>query len=520
MSMDRGSGRTESVWMAGVELPRHEPLAKNLDVDVCVVGAGIAGLSVAYALAKGGRSVAVLEDGASIGSGETARTTAHLSNAFDDRYHKVARLHGHDAARLVAQSHTAAIDEIERIAGDEAIDCGFERLDGYLFAPPDGKPDVLEHEIAACHEAGLLDVAWVDRAPIADFDTGRCLRFPRQAQFHPMRYLAGLAEAIVREGGQIFTGTHANTIEAGRKGASGRIETAKGQVVTARDVVVATNTPVNDWVTMHTKQYPYRTYVIAAPVPRGSVTRALFWDTLDKYHYVRLESPPGEAEDLLIVGGEDHKTGQEHEEIDRHHKLAAWARTRFPMLGGIRYAWSGQVLEPMDALAYIGRNPNDENVWIVTGDSGNGMTHGAIAGLLLRDLILGRENPWTRLYDPSRRSLRAALEFGRENLNMAAQYAAWLTKGDVGDESEIAPGSGAVMREGLKKVAVYRDPAGRIHRMTAVCPHLGAIVTWNAEEGTWDCPAHGSRFDARGRVVNGPANGDLQEAEDPASTQS
>jgi Rieske Fe-S protein len=185
-------------------------------------------------------------------------------------------------------------------------------------------------------------------------------------------------------------------------------------------------------------------------------------------------------------------------------------------MGEVTHHWSGQVMEPMDALAYIGRNPGDENVWIVTGDSGNGMTHGALAGLLLRDLIQGRDHPWAKLYDPSRKSLRAAPTFMRENLNMAAQYARWLKGGDVKDESEIAPGTGGVVREGTRLIAVFRDPKGGLHRLNPVCPHLGAIVGWNAEEGTWDCPAHGSRFDATGRVVNGPANADLKPAEEPA----
>ncbi|MEO6463691.1 MAG: FAD-dependent oxidoreductase [Candidatus Eisenbacteria bacterium] len=514
--MDRGSGRSQSVWMDERERPRFEPLADSHDADVCVIGAGIAGLSVAYALALEDRSVVVLEDGPSVGSGETARTTAHLSNAFDDRYFTVARLHGEEAARRTAESHTAAIDAIERIAREEEIDCGFERLDGYLFVPPGESSEILELELEACHAAGLAEVTWAERAPFEGFDTGRCLRFPRQAQFHPLRYLDGLAQAFARRGGRIFTGTHATAIEGGRKGTSGRVETKAGHVVTARDVVVATNTPVQNLLTLHTKQYAYRTYVIAAPVPKGSVTRALFWDTPNPYHYVRLESRG--ADDLLIVGGEDHKTGQDHAAEDRHDRLAAWARERFPGMGAVEFAWSGQVMEPMDALAYIGRNPGDENVWVVTGDSGNGMTHGAIAGILLGAMIEGRDHPWARLYDPSRQSLRAALEFGRENLNMAAQFASWLTAGDVSDESEIAPGSGAVMRDGLKKVAVHRDKEGRIHRLTAVCPHLGAIVTWNAEEGTWDCPAHGSRFDARGTVVNGPANSNLEPNDEPASS--
>jgi len=493
--------------MKDVELPEYSTLDSDLHADVCVVGAGIAGLSVAYELGREGRSVVVLEDGATIGAGETSRTTAHLSNAFDDRYTKVEHLHGQEGARLTAESHTAAIDEIERIVSAEDIACDFERLDGYLFAPPDGKPDDLTEEHAACHRAGLVDVEWIDRAPLADFDTGRCLRFPRQAQFHPMRYLAGLAAAITRNGGRLYTRTHATEIEGGKKSASGRVKTKNRHVVTAQDIVVATNTPVQDMLKLHTKQYPYRTYVIGAEIPRGALPHLLLWDTAEPYHYVRVH--PRERADVLIVGGEDHKTGQREDGEERWERLERWARERFPELRDPTWRWSGQVIEPMDALAFIGRNPGDENVWVVTGDSGNGMTHGALAGLLLRDLVLGREQPWAKIYDPSRKSVRAAFEFTRENLNMAAQYTRWLTGGDVKDESEIAPGTGGVVRDGAKKIAVFRDRDGEVHRLSAVCPHLGAIVGWNSEECTWDCPAHGSRFDARGHVVNGPANSDL-----------
>jgi Rieske Fe-S protein len=287
-----------------------------------------------------------------------------------------------------------------------------------------------------------------------------------------------------------------------------------GWIVTAAHVVVATNTPVNDRVTIHTKQYPYRTYVIAGPVEEGSVPPALYWDTAHPYHYVRLHNG------RLIVGGEDHRTGQEKGDEDPHDALEAWTRERFPGLGAVDYRWSGQVMEPMDALAFIGRNPgSDDNVWIVTGDSGNGMTHGAIAGMLIRDLILGFENKWATLYDPSRKPLKAAGEFAKENFKMAVQYVDWVTPGEVADETEIPAGTGAVMRHGLTKIAVYRDLAGHVTRLSAVCPHLGAIVAWNAEEGTWDCPAHGSRFDPCGRVLNGPANADLAEVEEESTAR-
>jgi glycine/D-amino acid oxidase-like deaminating enzyme/nitrite reductase/ring-hydroxylating ferredoxin subunit len=489
---------------------RVEPGAKlqgNEEADVCVVGAGIAGLTTAYLLTRARRSVIVLEDG-EIGSGETSRTTAHLVNALDDRYIELERLHGERGARLAAESHTRAIDRIESIVREEQIDCGFERLDGYLFLRPGDESGLLDRELEAAHTSGL-ELDFLPRAPLDFFNTGPCLRFPRQAQFHPMQYLAGLASAIRERGGRIYTGTRAQEMKGG---APARVATADGPAVTAKAIVVATNTPVNDWVTMHTKQAAYRSYVIAVRVPRGSVTKGLYWDTADPYHYIRLQSE-SEAHDLLIVGGEDHKTGQEDDTEGRFRCLAEWTRERFPMAGELAYEWSGQIMEPMDGLAFIGRNPGDEsNVYIATGDSGNGMTHGTIAGMLLCDLIQGRENAWATLYDPARVTLRAAKEFARENVNVVAQYKDLVTPGEIGSPEELGIDEGAVIRRGLTKIAVCRDGQGVLHERSAFCPHLGCVVAWNRSEKTWDCPCHGSRFSARGDVVNGPAIAGLSPA--------
>ena len=364
---------------------------------------------------------------------------------------------------------------------------------------------------------GSSGVERLPHAPLLCFDTGPCLRFPRQAQFHPLKYLTAVARAIERAGGRIFTGTHAETIKGGKPA---RIKTSNGRIVTADAVVVATNSPVNDLLAIHTKQAAYMSYAIGAIVPRGAVATALYWDTLDPYHYVRIqplspeagmtEQSGAEGQDVLIVGGEDHKTGQAPAHSDPYARLEAWARERFPMIREVRFRWSGQVMETIDGLAFIGRNPLDQpNVFIVTGDSGMGMTHGTIAGILLTDLILGRENPWTTLYDPSRKTLRALDRFVKENLNVARQYGDWLTGGDVDSPAQIKPGAGAVIRHGLTKMAVYRDEQGVCHERSAVCTHLGGIVHWNDAEKTWDCPCHGSRFDRLGGVLNGPANRDL-----------
>lgn len=498
---------TTSVWMATANTPLQSRLRENIRTDVCIVGAGIAGMTTAYLLAKEGRSVVVVDDGA-IGGGMTGRTTAHLTNAYDDRYVEMEKLHGAEGARLIAQSHTAAIDKVDEICHEEQIDCEFERLDGYLFVPPNDSVDILKDELAAAHRAGLTDVEMVQRAPIETFDTGPALRFPRQAQFHPLEYLTVLTQAFTRQGGRVFSETHATNITGG---ADARVETNRGAAVTCDVIVVATNTPVNDRVAIHTKQAPYVTYVIGLQVPKGSVTRALYWDTPDPYHYIRLQTDKhNDRYEILIVGGEDHKTGQANDGAERFARIERWTRERWPQAGEVQFRWSGQVMEPVDGIAYIGRNPLDEdNVFIATGDSGQGMTHGTIAGMLLTDLLQGRRNPWEDLYSPSRITLRAAGEYASENINVAEQFADYVTAGEISSLDELKPGQGAIMREGLSKLAVYRDDGGTVHKLSAVCRHLGCVVAWNSTEKTWDCPCHGSKYRADGRVYQGPANSDL-----------
>jgi glycine/D-amino acid oxidase-like deaminating enzyme/nitrite reductase/ring-hydroxylating ferredoxin subunit len=503
--MKSETGESLSVWMATADVPTLKPLDGPVNADVCVIGAGIAGLTTAYLLGKEGKRVVVLDDGP-IASGQTRRTSAHLANALDDRYYEIERVRGKASARLAAESHTAAIATIERIVNDESIDCEFARLDGYLFLAPESKPGELDKELAAAHDAGLSRVEKIENPAILGFNPGPSLRFPDQGQFHVLKYVAGLATAIEAQGGKIYTSTHVEKIEAGPPA---KVHTTGGAIVTAGAVVVATNTPINDMFAIHTKQAPYMTYVIGAKVPKGSITLGLYWDTADPYHYIRIEPTP-EGEDILIVGGEDHKTGQANDADARYARLEAWARERFATMGAVEYRWSGQVMESMDGLGFIGRNPGDaEHIYIATGDSGMGMTHGTIAGLLITDLILKRENPWTELYDPSRKPIGAAGDFLRENLNVAGQYADWITGGDVSSVHDIPKGQGAVMRRGLHKVAVYCDEEGTLHERSAVCPHLGCVVSWNSSETTWDCPCHGSRFDRHGTVINGPANVDL-----------
>ena len=524
------SGNTASIWMGTFEVPDFPPVDRNLTTDVCVVGAGIAGLSTAYMLAKAGKQVVVVDDGP-IGGGESGRTTAHLTWAMDDRIYRLEEVHGEKDARLIVESHMAAVNRIEELVKLEDIDCDFRRIDGYLFLGGDDKEEVLDREHTAAQKAGAIDVRKVDRAPIANFDTGPALLWPNQGQFHILKYLDGLARAIVANGGAIYCGSHVSSIEGTKPGHPCRVETQDGKVITAKAVCVCTNASISDMVQTHAKQAPYRTFVIAAVIPRGTVTPALYWDTPDPYHYVRVQPLDEPVDgvlkgdilyDALLVGGEDVKTGHKNDAEERWRSLERWMRQRWPEAREVIYRWSGQVIEPNDYAAFIGRNPDGAaNIYMASSDSGQGMTHGTIAGILLTDLVMGRENPWEKVYDPRRVSLSADAikEFAKENIDVAVHYVKDFLSTDRFSEKDLERGEGRVIRQGLHKIATYRDEDGTVHHCSAVCTHLKCIVEWNSAEKSWDCPCHGSRFDPYGKVLNGPAVKDLDPVETPVGAR-
>jgi glycine/D-amino acid oxidase-like deaminating enzyme/nitrite reductase/ring-hydroxylating ferredoxin subunit len=537
----RTSGSKEPSWYSNIEQPiKFAKLANNIPssakvepVDVVVIGGGIAGLTTAYLLSKSGKKVIVIEDGY-IGSGETGRTTAHITHALDDRYYNLEQKHGLDGTHIVADSHTAAINRIESIVKEENIACDFERLDGFLFLDPSDKRESLDKELDATHRAGINTTEIVEKVPLQSFSTGPSMRFPNQAQFQPLKYLKGLSQAIIKNQGQIFTETHAQEIK------SDGIKTIDGYTLKAKNIVVATNAPIVDETSkIYDKQEAYRTYVIGAKIKKNVIPAALYWDTGDQnsenlvapYHYVRIQrmdddnDSKNEDYELLIVGGEDHQTGNipsDHNDTEsRYSRLESWTRERFP-IEGVEYRWSGQVMEPHDSIASIGHNPGDDNnnIYIATGDSGNGITHGTIAGILLADLILGKNNPWTALYDPSRKPSKKPSSNSGDEGQPKPQEEEQSTKRN-GEEStspkneastisleNLQEGQGIVLED--KKLAAYKDHKGELHMYSAVCTHLGCTITWNNMEKSFDCPCHGSRFSPSGNTINGPANTALE----------
>jgi glycine/D-amino acid oxidase-like deaminating enzyme len=379
-------------------MPAFAPLAGDTAADVCVIGAGIAGLTTAYMLLREGKSVVVI-DSVGIGAGETGRSTAHMFPP-DERFSQLERGFGTEKAALVADSYRRATDCVESIIRIEQIDCEFERLDGYLFNPHGEWDPVLESEYGVTTRLGL-DVRRFERVPGLHFDTGPCLRFARQAQFHPLKYLAGLAGAVTHLGGAIHDHTRALDIVGTVGGQS--VHTEQG-AIDAAAVVIATNVPFMDRYVRRGAQESYRSYVIGLRVPKDALPRCLLWDSGKPYYYVRLASAAiGAPYELLVVGGQDHKTGQDLHPLPRYDEIEAWARARFPNAGQVDYRWSGRVMEPSDGIALLGRNPMDDgNVYIITGDSGNGMTHCTAGAILVTDQIIGRANRWSDLYSPAR----------------------------------------------------------------------------------------------------------------------
>jgi glycine/D-amino acid oxidase-like deaminating enzyme len=398
------SEKNSSYWRDTTEPLKFDALDKDLETDIVIIGGGIAGVTIAYCLMQSGKKVVLLER-EGIAGGESGRTSGHLVSALNERYYKLEQLYDQDIIKAVANSEKAAIDFIERAVSYEKIECDFERVDGYLFLHPADKPDSLKKELKACQNAGIevveLPVMPGFRDPL------KCLKYYGQAQFHPVKYINGLCKAITERGGQIYTDTSAYKIT------SEGVTTKDGIKVKAEHVVLASNKLINDKYGAYLKQEAYKTYLIGARIERDSLKKALWWDTGDfsvnseipPNHYVRIQKFDDKY-DLLLCGGEDHQVkndkNQKISQDDRFGLLEYWARQHFEIKDVI-YQWSGEIMEPMDSLAFIGKNPNDEdNLYIVSGDSGNGLTHATIAGILITDLINGKENEWEKAYDPSR----------------------------------------------------------------------------------------------------------------------
>jgi glycine/D-amino acid oxidase-like deaminating enzyme/nitrite reductase/ring-hydroxylating ferredoxin subunit len=491
-----------SYWTDSSSFPRFPKLDRDLSADVVVVGAGMTGLTTAYLLARTGRSVVLLER-RRCAEVDTAHTSAHLTMVTDMRLSELVDGLGRTHAQAVWDAGRAAIAQIDEIACEHDIDCGFKWVEGYLHVrdPREGasEADALRDEAALACALGF-DATFMTTVPFAG---GPGIRFYDQARMHPRRFLAGVAKAFTDAGGHIFEHSEAEEFRESPLGVK-----ANGQWVSCGDVVMATHNPLVGIASMasasifQTKLALYTSYVVSGRIPRGTVPDALFWDTGDPYRYVRLEAH--RDHDVLIVGGEDHKTGQAVETGAHLAEVERVARERVPDIE-LTHRWSGQVIQTPDGLPYIGRMADHQ--YAATGFNGNGLTFGTLAAMLITDAMEGHENPWAELFEPHRSALRRGLwEYVKEN----ADYPYYMLRDRfAGAEGRsvraVKRGEGKVIEQNGEKVAAYRDSQGALTLRSAVCTHMGCVVGWNDAEGTWDCPCHGSRFTPRGDVIAGPA---------------
>lgn len=498
-----GAERHVSLWIDDVPPVPRPPLQGDLRVDVAVVGGGITGLTTAWLLSRKGLSVAVL-DMARVAMRDSGHTTAHLTEFVDYHYGWLLRRYGIEGARGVRASTRAAIELIAGIADELGIDCHFQRIPMYYYTEVRRQLSQVEAEYAAARRIGLKAVRV--RAIPVPFSTRGGIRIDDQARFNPRRYLVPLAESLDREGVGIYEQTR---VLQWTEGDPCLLRTSGGTVRAGR-VVLATHSPAATRGLIHTRIAAYRTYVLGLRLEggRGGVDDALFYDTADPYHYVRFEETASGP--VLIVGGEDHKTGQGDPERS-YERLETWCRARFPV-SEVAWRWSGQVYDPHEGIPYIGAHDRDGRVLFGTGYAGNGMTFGTVAAMVLADRILGRSNPWTRLYSPSRfKPLAGATRYVQENLDFPLHLLGdRFRPADAAALADVPPGEGRLVDVGGRRVAAFRDSDGAVSTCSATCPHLGCHVQWNAAEKSWDCPCHGSRFDARGGLLNGPAAADLE----------
>jgi glycine/D-amino acid oxidase-like deaminating enzyme/nitrite reductase/ring-hydroxylating ferredoxin subunit len=486
-----------SLWQATAAAPRFQPLTGEIDADVAIVGGGITGLTAALLLAERGRSVALVEK-ETIAAGESGNTTAHLTEAVDARYHYLRRHYSKEEAKLVAQASRASIEKIYELIRTHNIDCRFRRVPGYLYTEKRKYVGELKNEARAAAEAGL-DARFVTEVPLP-FATRGAVLFADQAQFHPLEYFSALAEIASQKGVRIFEHTRASDVK------QGLVECGSGRI-RARAVFMATNVPVAGFTHVHTMAAAYRSYALAFRA-EGAHPDGLFWDTADPYHYTRWQETS--AGTFIIIGGEDHRVGEEEDTEGCFARLVEYSRQTFGV-GEPEHRWSGQIIEPHGGLPLIG---GSDDVYISTGYAGQGMTFGTAGAMLVADLITGVENPWRDLFHHQRILPHVtAKEFLTENAKFPLHLLAdRLTSADV-EEAPVQRGEGKIIELEGRKVAAYRDDAGALHCLSPVCTHMKCDVAWNGAEKTWDCPCHGSRFDTEGRVLNGPARDPLERIE-------
>ncbi|MFF2243558.1 FAD-dependent oxidoreductase [Arthrobacter sp. NPDC058130] len=491
---ERLEGRQVSLWVATAGATGYPPLDSDLEVDVAVVGGGIAGLTAALALKRAGHTVAVLE-AAQIGTGVTGHTTGKVTSLHRLVYTELADRHGQDVAGTYGEANQAAIEHIARVVAEEGIDCDFSRVSNYTYAESDEALALVRDEAALAARLGLPAVLASD-VPLP-FAVRGAVRFDGQAQLHAVKYLQGLARAVDGSGSHVLEDARVTSV---RDGTPVVVETAHG-TVRAREVIVATNVPVGDGGLFADRCYLHRSYLVACLAPDASLD-GTFISVDEPMRSILAIDVDGSR--YVLTGGEGHRATEPGDAAVRYRRLQEFSRERLGT-GRTSFRWSTQDNMPVDGLPYAGPlTPTAAHLHVITGLRKWGLTNGTAAALVLADTLSGRHNPWAAVFDTNR-----AAPAGRAGAKNVQPPQSQQPEGQEQQEqqsvAELRPGEGTVVEIDGEKTAVYADPAGGLVAVSAICTHLGCTVGFNADDSTWDCPCHGSRFAANGVVIQGPA---------------
>jgi glycine/D-amino acid oxidase-like deaminating enzyme/nitrite reductase/ring-hydroxylating ferredoxin subunit len=491
------ANKRQSLWIDTSEEAGFPRLDRPLSVDVAVLGGGIAGISTALLLKRAGMTVAVIEADR-VGAGVTGHTTAKLSSLHGLTYARIASSFGDDGARAYGEANQAGIEQIAQWVEEEGIDCDFRRKPNYTYATSPEQLGDIEKEVEVAQRVGL-PASYTEEVDLP-YPVAGAVRFDSQAEFHPRRFVLALAELVAGDGSHVFEGTRALGVSDGRPA---RVETT-GAPVTAGYVVVATHFPFLDRGLYFARMHPERSYALGVRV-RDAAPQGMYISADQPTRSIR--SHPVADGEMLIVGGEGHKTGQGGDTLARYQTLERFAREHWDV-ESVEYQWASQDNEAVDHVPYIGRfAPHSRRLYTATAFRKWGLAQSVAAAMILEDLILGRDNPWASLYDPSRmKPLASAKDFVKENANVATRLVGdRLTKRGGRDAAELAPGEGDIAQLDGEKVAAFRDEEGVLHAVSTACTHMGCQLNWNSGDRSWDCPCHGSRFSPDGEILHGPA---------------
>lgn len=504
MSLTANLEQHRSFWIASTLQSNYPPITRDLSVDVAIVGAGLVGITAAMLLKRAGKTVAVIEAGR-VAEGVSGHTTAKLTSLHQIIYASLIDEIGETRAGLYGASNQAAIEQVAALVRDEHIDCDFERKDAYTFADSAATLEQVKAEAEAALNLGL-PASYVTETTLP-FEVMGAVKFSHQAQFHPRKYILCLADKINGDGSYVFEHSRVCTVDSENPC---YVKTEHGPTVTAQDVIVATHLPVLDQGLYFAKTFPKRSYLIGARIDPSAAPDGMFIGTGEKYRSIRT-TPTDDGGMMLLVGGEGHKVGEVADTEERFQRLANYAHQHFGV-ETVDFYWSTQDMVSFDQLPYIGKlTPLNQHTYVATGFSLWGMTKSTMSAMILADLILGKDNPWAELYDSTRPTPFVTQESIKNNLDVGARWFGDRLKGLFDGPEKVKSGEARIVTANGQKIAAHRDADGTLHQVSAVCPHLGCIVDWNAAETSWDCPCHGSRFTPDGDILHGPAVKELEQ---------